>query len=824
LTAWRRYLTVFLALVIGLPLMVAGAGRAVLADVTTYAGEAGRSGWDGAEPGLASATVQSAAFHQLYSTAVSGQILGQPLVYQSTVVIGTQEDVVYGINAGDGAIRWATRLGTPQPVASVPQTFCRDITPYVGISTTPVIDPATGLLYVTVRTWDPTAAVPQAATWVLVALSTTDGHEVWRTPIHGVATNDAAAVFDPNHANQRPGLLLLNGWVYAGFGSFCDADPYRGWVAGINVATHAQTLWTDEAGGLGSPRAGIWQTGALASDGAGRILLVTGNGTVPPPGPGSAPPGALGNSAVRLEVGPGGALSAVDFFSPYNADNLAGADLDLGSGGMAAAPSSFPLPATLAGAHPHVAAMAGKEGRIYLLDRDHLGGEAQGAGGADDVVAEAGPFTVEGVFTRPAFWPGDGGYVYVTTSQRIAGQGATGHLRALRLDSAGNLQAAGTGALPGDPGASVLLGFGSGAPVVTSTATTAGSGVVWVVSRPDPGDESTDTGRLLAYGAVPDASGHLPLLRSFPVGLAAKFSAPATDQGRVFVATQDGHLVAFGQGQPAPPPGQGVLLDGWGGLHAYSSATRHPAIDIGGGPYWPGWDVARGVTMEPGTGGGYVLDAYGGIHRFGANTGPDYPRGATAYWGRWDIARGIATAVGGGGGYILDGWGGVHTFGGAPPIADSSHAYWPGWDIARAIAVRPDGISGYVLDGYGGVHAFGGAPEVSDMSHAYWPGWDIARALVLDPTGNSGWILDGYGGIHRFGPAGLPEWPHGDTAYWAGWDIARGITLLPGADASGYVLDGWGGLHAFGGAAGIPDTAHDGYWPGWKIARGTAAT
>lgn len=558
----RRSLVLGLAMVLLAPAALVGVITA-LADVTTYAGEVGRSGWDGGEPGLSPAAVRSGTFHQLYSTALSGQALGQPLVYHSMVIVSTERDVVYGISSANGAVRWATTLGTPQPVSSVPQLSCGDITPSLGITTTPVIDPATGLLYVTARIWDAKAINPQAATWVLVALSSVDGKEAWRVPIQGAASNDTGAVFDPNQQNQRPGLLLMNGWVYAGFGSFCDSDPYRGWVVGVNVTSRAQTLWTDEAGQPGSPRAGIWQTGGLASDGAGRILLVTGNGVVPPPGPGTAPPSTLGNAVVRLAVGTAGTLSAVDFFAPSNAQRLAQDDLDLGSAGLAVAPAAFPLPLALSTAHPHLAALAGKEGKVYLVDRDNLGGEAQGPGGADAAVAEAGPYPLEHVFTRPAFWPGDGGYIYVAT-QPLGGPFGfgTGVLRAFRLDASGRLVAAGTGRSVAGGARSEVMAFGSGTPMVTSTGTKAGSAVVWMVQRRP--NQKSGASRLLAFGAVPDARGFLPVLRSFDIGVAAKFSAVATDNGRVYIATQDGRLLAFGKTSRRHPPGQGLVLDGNG--------------------------------------------------------------------------------------------------------------------------------------------------------------------------------------------------------------------------------------------------------------------
>jgi outer membrane protein assembly factor BamB len=262
-------------------------------------------------------------------------------------------------------------------------------------------------------------------------------------------------------------------------------------------------------------------------------------------------------------------------------------------------------------------------------------------------------------------------------------------------------------------------------------------------------------------------------------------------------------LTVFDSSRP-PGLGGGVVMDGYGGLHSYGNGT----IDTTGSAYWQGWNIARGVGLNPDGSGGYTVDGYGGVHAFGAAQ----PATASAYWQNWDIARGIALCGDGHSGYTLDGYGGVHEFGGASPV--SNEAYWGGWDIARGIVVKPDCSGGYTLDGYGGVHAFGGAAVATPS--AYWQGWDIARALVLRPDGASGYTLDGYGGVHAFGGAPAAA----GYSYWQGWDIARGINLR--ADGSGgYVLDGYGGVHSFGGA---PEVAPSAYWQGWDIARGISGS
>jgi hypothetical protein len=265
----------------------------------------------------------------------------------------------------------------------------------------------------------------------------------------------------------------------------------------------------------------------------------------------------------------------------------------------------------------------------------------------------------------------------------------------------------------------------------------------------------------------------------------------------------------------SPGMTSGYVLDGWGGVHPYGGAAT-PSI----GAYWPGWNIARGITTSPDGLGGYVLDGWGGVHAFGNLSNP----AITAYWKGWDIARGIAQVPGSPTeGYVLDGWGGVHPFGGAPDVTIS--AYWPGWDIAKGIVVNPPShlnpcVSGYVLDGWGGIHPFadtsaGDGCSAANMpatptDNAYWHGWNIARGIALDAYGE-GYTLDGWGGVHPFGGAASFD----STAYWPGWDIARSIVINP--MGSGYVLDGWGGIHPYGFAPPVPSNA---YWPGWDIAKG----
>jgi hypothetical protein len=230
-----------------------------------------------------------------------------------------------------------------------------------------------------------------------------------------------------------------------------------------------------------------------------------------------------------------------------------------------------------------------------------------------------------------------------------------------------------------------------------------------------------------------------------------------------------------------------------------------------GGPRW-GADMVRGFAARPG-GGGYLLDLYGGIHALG--NAPDITDGP--YWPGWDIARGLALNSDGKGGYVLDAFGGLNPFGNATRVAGS---YWPGWDIARDVILLPTSTAtrpaGYVMDEWGGLHPFGTAPRITDGP--YWPGWRIAKDAIANPAGPGGWILDGWGSMHPFGGAPTVN----ISGYWTGWDITRGAAIWNSTNGlEGYTMDGWGGMHPINNAPALTGTR---YWSGQDLAHYAAIT
>jgi Abnormal spindle-like microcephaly-assoc'd, ASPM-SPD-2-Hydin len=516
-------------------LAIGTAALPVHADVTTVSQDAYRTGWDQNEAGLSPGSVTSSDFGQQFSTTVDGQIYAQPLIVNGSLIVTTENDKVYGMDPGTGAINWTDNFGPAWPASTV---NCGDLVPNIGSTSTPVYDPASGYVYLTTKVNDGAdATVPH---WYMHAVNPATGAEKTGFPvvIDGYASNDPNVPFNAEHQQQRPGLLLMGGVVYAAFGSHCDGGPYRGWVVGISTGGTKTAMWDSEVNWAGSG-AGIWQSGGgIVSDGPGRIFVSTGNGVSPSAGPGTSPPPYLSESVVRLQVQADGSLKAADFFSPSDAATLDANDKDLASGGPMALPDSFGT-----ASHPHLLVQQGKDGRVFLLDRDSLGGMAQGTGGTDAVVGVTGPYP--GQWGHPAFWGGDGGYAYVIDN------GAP--LRALKYGVTGG----GSPALSSAGTSTEAFQYTSGSPVVTSNGTTSGSAVVWAVYSSGP----TGSGGILrAYNAVPDGTGNLTLLGAWPIGTASKFPTPATNAGRVYVGTRDGKVLAFGRPSTSVLTGASVDL------------------------------------------------------------------------------------------------------------------------------------------------------------------------------------------------------------------------------------------------------------------------
>ncbi len=530
---WMRNLS---AVFVALSLTLAGHASA---EVVTAGGSDLRTGWYPESSSITPAVVSGGSFGRMWSANVEGSVYAQPLLANGTLLVATEENKVYGLDPATGALKWSKplSLGNPWNPADI---GCGDLTPWIGTTATPVIDSSTNTAYLTHKTY--VSGTSGAARWYMDAVNMSTGTEQPGFPVElsGAAQDAPSRVFSPRTQQQRPGLLLMNGVVYAAFGSHCDALPWQGWIFGVSTAGKVTTRFVDNTTEEGG---GIWQSGSgLASDEPGSILFATGNGGAPSkPAAGNAPPANLGESVVRVRVQPDGSLKPVDFFAPFNAPTLDTYDADTASSGVTVLPSEYFGTA----AFPHLAIVDGKQGYLYLLNRDSLGGIAQGPGGSDNVIQRIG--ARGGVWSRAGVWPGEGGYIYMPTS---SGSPEGGDLDVYKYGVSGS----GTPSLSLAGTSEDAFGWGSGAPVITSDGTNAGSALVWIVWA---ANRTGAGGQLRAYDPVP-VNGH-PVERFMaPIGTASNYSVPGVGEGKLYVGTREGKVLAFGA--PVKPPLSGQAL------------------------------------------------------------------------------------------------------------------------------------------------------------------------------------------------------------------------------------------------------------------------
>ena len=507
---WRSKRRMRVGPLLGAVLLLALAGHAEAA-IVTGGGDDLRTGWYPESSAITPQQVSGGSFGQMWSASVEGQVYAQPLLSNGTLLVATETNHVYGLDPATGTARWSRSLGTPWNPADI---GCADLTPSIGVTATPVIDSTTGIAYMTHKTYASGTSGP--AKWFMDAVSMSTGQEQPGFPVElsGSAQNAPSRTFSPTTQLQRPGLLLLEGVVYAAFGAHCDHLPWQGWIFGVSTAGKVTARYVDNTTEEG---AGIWQSGSgLTSDGPGTILFTTGNGGGPSePAAGSEPPANLGESVVRVDVQGDGSLKPVDFFAPFNAPTLDLHDADFASGGVTGLPSEYFGTA----AFPHLAVADGKQGYLYLLNRDSLGGVGQGPGGSDNVIQRLGPRG--GVWSRPGVWPGEGGYVYIPTS---SGSSGGGNLDVYKYGVSGS----GAPSLSLAGSSTDSFGQGSGAPVITSNGTASGSALVWIVWA---ANRTGSGGQLRAYEPVP-VNGHPVLRFSASIGTASNYSVPGVGRAR----------------------------------------------------------------------------------------------------------------------------------------------------------------------------------------------------------------------------------------------------------------------------------------------------
>ena len=503
-------------------------------DVTTYHYDSMRTGWNRTESTLTPHALRSGRFGLLKVVRLDEQVDAQPLLvrdvriegrHHNVVYVVTENNSVYAIDAQSGQHLKKVNLGTavPRPLS------CENGGATVGIDGTPTIDLHERTLYVVAYVLEGSTPIHQLHALDLETLNDRPGSPV-TVAASGVLQDGTSYSFDSSVQRQRAALLQANGNIYVGFGSYCDfkASQSRGWVLGWKKTTlaplaHAELLdkattasatfdcyhhapWTSNHPCFLSS---VWMSGyGLASDKRGHLFFTTGNTAL---GIYDSTQN-LAESVVKLSPD----LSKVlDFFTPADENSLDAGDTDFGSGGTLVLPDQ-------PGPVPHLAVAAGKEGNLFIVDRDtgHMGGFS--------AVNVPKAVSIGGCWCGPSYFKGSDHVGRVVSSGGLQVEQwtvNTSQSPALSLEaSAPAMDASGQ-----DPGFFTA---------VSSDGERKNTAVIWSVDRPVGAHHQV---RLYAYDATP-AGPSLPQLWSGEAGTWPNTNGnanivPVVANGRVYVAS-----------------------------------------------------------------------------------------------------------------------------------------------------------------------------------------------------------------------------------------------------------------------------------------------
>ncbi len=523
------------------------------ADVLTYHTDNARDGANTAETTLTPSNVNSANFGKVGFLDVDGKVDAQPLVLtgvgtaqgvRDIVYVATENDSVYAFDATSGALIWhdgpSTLIPgeTPVPAADV---NCTQVEPTLGITSTPVIDVQYGSIYVVAMS---KSVINGQTTYHqrIHRLNFADGSDKTppvaidqsiSVPGKGPGGNGSTVSFDPKMYEERDALTLVNGIIYTAWASHCDNPPYTGWVIGfraqdlgregvININPNGTPA---SANGVGASGGSFWNSGGgFAADSSGNLYNISGNGPFDPT------QGDYGDSYLKLATRSDSIglvqLRVADYFTPSNQQTLSNQDIDLGSSGVTLLPDMVDA----SGATRHLMVGSGKDGNIYLLDRDNLG-KFNASNNA--IVQEVSNGVGSSEFGTPAYFNGT-----------IYFGGINTNLRAFSIKD-GVVSTAPTSQSPdtfGYPGSTVAI---------SANGTT--GGIVWAA-------ENGPTAALHAYDSSNLSrelyNSNQAANNRDQFGAGNKFITPTVANGKVYVGTTDG-VVVFGllpAATPTPTP------------------------------------------------------------------------------------------------------------------------------------------------------------------------------------------------------------------------------------------------------------------------------
>jgi hypothetical protein len=507
--------------------MLVGAAPA-FKGVLTYHNDNMRTGRNLSETLLTLKNVKSTTFGKLFVIPTDGLVDAQPLYApdvsipgngtHNVLFVATEHGTVYGFDADSGSTLWhVTTLAAGE--TSSDKRGCGQVTPEIGVTSTPVIDLTAGThgtIYVAAMSKDSSSNYHQR----LHALDITSGAEEFGGPVEiaaqypGTGDNSQGGyvIFDPKQYKERAGLLLLNHILYTSWASHCDFRPYTGWIISYNAKTLAQqsVLNVTPNGSEGA----IWAAGAgPAADANGNIYFLDANGTFDTTLDADGLPanGDYGNAIIKLSTKKG-KLAVADYFNMYNTVSESDADEDLGSGGAMVVPNFKDSNGVL---HELVVG-AGKDANIYLADRTNMG--KFNPNNNSQIYQELTGALAGAVFSAPAF---DGHRIYY---------GAVGdQIKAFSFNASGLLNstpASATGTQFGFPGATPSISGGSASTLI-----------LWATENTSPAVLHAYNANNLSvelYNSNQAASGR----DNF--GNGNKFITPTIANGKVYVGTTNG--------------------------------------------------------------------------------------------------------------------------------------------------------------------------------------------------------------------------------------------------------------------------------------------
>lgn len=499
-------------------------------NVLTYHNDNARDGLNDRETVLTHADVNYTDFGKIGFYPVDGKVDAQPLYVSNLSVAGsthnvlyvaTEHDSVYAFDADSGTVLWQVSLLGPGETPSDPRS-CSQVSPEIGVTATPVVDPAAGphgTIYVVAMSKDANGNYFQR----LHALDLSTGAELPGSPVTiqakypGTGDNSSGGyvVFDPAQYKERAGLLLLNGTVYTFWASHCDHRPYTGWIIGYNEQTLARTAVLDIT--PNGSEAAIWASGAApAADGSGNIYFLAGNGTFETTLDANGFPvnQDYGNAFLKLSTA-GNTLAVADYFNMYNTIEESNQDQDLGSGGALLLPDFTDANGTV----QHLAVGAGKDQNVYVVNRDNMG---KFNPNNNDAIYQELPNGLGGAeFGMPAYFNGT---VYY---------GAVGDvIRAFTINQA---------LLSTTPTSQTVNTFVYPGTTPSISANGTANGIVWAVENSNPAVlYAYDAGNLANELYDSNQAGTRDQF-----GPGNKFITPTIANGKVYIGTTDG-VAVFG--------------------------------------------------------------------------------------------------------------------------------------------------------------------------------------------------------------------------------------------------------------------------------------